>query len=141
MKVLSPQSWIKGLVNLDMVAASTFYAAADEKKKCTMDKIRKQLLDATAYKNLRELNTMLGALELANEFVSYGFEKDGKKVEYISDFANFYAGDQLQAFKTLSEKVFTVSDNSPRFLNSLTTCIDRPLRCIVFISAYLLRNA
>ena len=48
MKVLSPQSRIKGLANLDIAAASTFYAAADEKKKCTTDKIRKQLLDATA---------------------------------------------------------------------------------------------
>lgn len=64
-----------------------------------------QLLDATAYKNKRELETMLRALELANEFVSCGFKKDGKKVQYISDFANFYAGDQLQAFTTLSEKV------------------------------------
>ena len=64
-----------------------------------------QLLDATAYKNKRQLETMLRALELANEFVSCGFEKDGKKVQYISDFANFYAGDQLQAFTTLSEKV------------------------------------
>ena len=81
-----------------------------------------QLLDATAYKNLRELNTMLGALELANEFVSCGFEKDGKKVEYISDFANFYAGDQLQAFKTLSEKVEKYKDlkgGNPGLFNEL----------------------
>ena len=48
---------------------------------------------------------------------------------------------QLANEGTVYENCFTVSDSSPKCLNSFTTCIDRPLTCIVFMIAYLFLKA